>query len=208
MGTWGTGPFDNDSAADYADTITALADQPDTVTSHLETTLTSPHPDQPEETVAACAIVADRCAPTFPGRVFTAHAMADNIPLDRIPDVARLVPDALTAIGELRPAADGWRDAAHDRAWLASLDKIAAVLASCLTYAPTAAADITDEIADAAYEIADGWYQGTRIDWEDLLERLDRQTLADGRAIDMGDSLTSPAITELKKRVRAMRRSA
>ncbi|MEU8791549.1 hypothetical protein [Streptomyces sp. NPDC048643] len=71
-----------------------------------------------------------------------------------------------------------------------------------MDYAPETADDITDEIVDMAVEIVDGWYQNTRVDWEDVLERLDRQTLSDGRGLDFGESMTSPAIRCLQRRVR------
>jgi hypothetical protein len=72
-------------------------------------------------------------------------------------------------------------------------------------YAPVTKEDVTDELVGMAYEICDGWYQDTRIDWENVLERMDKQTLADGRGIDWGDDWLSPAIKELKRRVRKMR---
>jgi hypothetical protein len=69
-------------------------------------------------------------------------------------------------------------------------------------YAPVNAADITDEIVDMAVDIADGWYQGTRIDWEDMIDRLERRRLTDGRGLDFGSDMGSPAINALKRRVR------
>ncbi|MDN3259609.1 hypothetical protein QWJ26_07225 [Streptomyces sp. CSDS2] len=70
-------------------------------------------------------------------------------------------------------------------------------------YAPVEAADITDEIVEMTVSVVDGWYQGSRIDWTDVLERVERYTLEDGRGIDFGTDWTSPAITHLKRRVRA-----
>ncbi len=67
-----------------------------------------------------------------------------------------------------------------------------------------AADQVTDEIVTAAYDIADGWYRDTGIDWEDLLDRLDGMETADGLILDLGDSLLSPAIREIRKRVRKM----
>lgn len=73
-------------------------------------------------------------------------------------------------------------------------------------YTPTTAADITDELVQQAADIVDGWYPDGRIDWEDIYDRLERRTLDDGRGIDLGTDLGSPALTALKRRVRAARR--
>jgi len=70
------------------------------------------------------------------------------------------------------------------------------------------AGQVTDEIANLAFEIADGWYQDTRIDWEDLLNRLDGSQLADKSVLDLGNDLMSPAIKEIKRRVQVMRKEA
>ena len=57
-----------------------------------------------------------------------------------------------------------------------------------------------------AVDIVDGGYNEGRIDWEDVWDRLEKQTLDDGRGIDLGTDLLSPALTALKRRVRAARR--
>lgn len=69
-------------------------------------------------------------------------------------------------------------------------------------YVPVSAADVTDELVSMAIEIVDGWYQGNTVDWEDVLDRLDGQTLEDGRTIDFGNSTVTPAVGALKRRVR------
>ncbi|MFD4538358.1 hypothetical protein [Streptomyces bauhiniae] len=74
-------------------------------------------------------------------------------------------------------------------------------------YAPVEAADITDEIVEMTVSVVDGWYQGNRIDWTDVLERVERYKLEDGRGIDFGTDWTSPAINRLKSRVRAVLRA-
>ncbi|WP_172385219.1 hypothetical protein [Streptomyces sp. MNP-20] len=66
-----------------------------------------------------------------------------------------------------------------------------------------AADDVTDELVEATLSIVDGWYSGERIDWADVLDRLERCTLDDGRGVDMGVDTNSPAIRRLKSRVRA-----
>jgi len=57
-----------------------------------------------------------------------------------------------------------------------------------------------------AVDIVDGWYPEGRIDWADVYDRLERRTLDDGRGINLGTDLGSPALTALKRRVRAARR--
>ena len=73
-------------------------------------------------------------------------------------------------------------------------------------YAPRTAEDITDDLVQRAVDIVDGWYDEGRIDWADVYDRLEKQTLDDGRGIDLGEDLGSPALTVLKNRVRKARR--
>ncbi|MFE6000232.1 hypothetical protein ACFQ6C_25785 [Streptomyces sp. NPDC056454] len=74
-------------------------------------------------------------------------------------------------------------------------------------YAPATADDVTDELVQITVDIVDGWYPEGRIDWEDVYDRIERGGgLDDGRRIDMGTDLASPALTALKRRVRAARR--
>lgn len=73
-------------------------------------------------------------------------------------------------------------------------------------YAPRTAEDVTDELVQQTVDIVDGWYNEGRIDWEDVWDRLEKRTLDDGRGIDLGEDLGSPALTTLKLRVRAARR--
>ena len=64
--------------------------------------------------------------------------------------------------------------------------------------------EVTDELVEAAYEIADGWYQNGRIDWEDVWDRMERND----PDLDLGSDLGSPELVEIKKRVLKMRREA
>jgi predicted SpoU family rRNA methylase len=51
--------------------------------------------------------------------------------------------------------------------------------------------------------VVEGWYPpGTRVDWQDFLDRLEK------RGMDLGDSMSSPAIEEIKKMVRNMRKAS
>lgn len=67
--------------------------------------------------------------------------------------------------------------------------------------------DVTDEIIEIVMSVVDGWYQTGPIDWEDLLDRVDGNELADGTMIDFGDSLDSPAIRKVKRVVRQQRQN-
>jgi hypothetical protein len=73
-------------------------------------------------------------------------------------------------------------------------------------YAPRTAEDVTDDLVQRAVDIVDGWYDEGRIDWENVYDRLEKQTLDDGRGIDLGEDLGSPALVALKRRVRAARK--
>lgn len=75
-----------------------------------------------------------------------------------------------------------------------------------MDYAPRTAEDVTGELVQAAVDIVDGWYPEGRVDWEDVFDRLEGRTLEDGRGIDLGEDLGSPALVTLKRRVRAARR--
>lgn len=73
-------------------------------------------------------------------------------------------------------------------------------------YAPRTADDVTEELVQQAVDVVDGWYAERRIDWEDVYDRLEKHTLEDGRGIDLGGDLGSPALVALKRRVREARK--
>jgi hypothetical protein len=68
------------------------------------------------------------------------------------------------------------------------------------------AEDVTPEIIEIAQGIVEGWYDEGRIDWEDVWDRMEKSFLDDGRGIDMGEDLDSPAIRKIKKEIRAWRK--
>lgn len=75
-------------------------------------------------------------------------------------------------------------------------------------WSPTAADELSQEIIDAAYDIGEGWYADTRIDWDDLLYRLERQGIErGGKELDLGDDMQSPFIVKLKREVNKLRRA-
>ena len=69
----------------------------------------------------------------------------------------------------------------------------------------TQADQVTEEILQLIYDIVDGWYPTGRIDWEDLLDRVDGAELEDGTVLDLGDDMLSPAIVKIKKCARKYR---
>jgi hypothetical protein len=69
------------------------------------------------------------------------------------------------------------------------------------------ASQVTEEILQLIYDIVDGWYPTGRIDWKDLLDRVDGAELEDGTVLGLGDDMLSPAIVKIKKHVRGYRRS-
>lgn len=70
-----------------------------------------------------------------------------------------------------------------------------------------AAEDVTPEILEAAESIVNGWYADGRVDWQDFIDRLDGTPLDDGTRLNLGDTMTSPAIRKIKAHVRAYRAS-
>lgn len=70
---------------------------------------------------------------------------------------------------------------------------------------PRSADDVTDEMVALAVSVIEGRYDTGRIEWDDVWDRMDGFELADGTLLDLGDSLTSPALLELKQRVRSAR---
>lgn len=70
----------------------------------------------------------------------------------------------------------------------------------------TGADDVTQEIMDLAESIESGWFGDQRIDWSDFIDRIDGQALEDGRIIDMGSDLNSPAIRKIRHHINTMRK--
>lgn len=68
-----------------------------------------------------------------------------------------------------------------------------------------AAKDVTEEIIDIVLDVVEGWYSEGRIDWEDVWDRAEGADLEDGTELDFGADLDSPAMREIKKRIRALR---
>jgi hypothetical protein len=67
------------------------------------------------------------------------------------------------------------------------------------------AEDVTDEVLEIVRGIVEGWYDEGRIDWEDVWDRMEKSVLDDGRGIDMGSDLGTPAIRKIKSEIRKWR---
>lgn len=68
-----------------------------------------------------------------------------------------------------------------------------------------ASEDVTPEILAVVEGIVDGWYPTGRIDYQDLLDRVERTTLDNGTWLDLGGDMLSPAIKRIKAHVRKYR---
>lgn len=62
------------------------------------------------------------------------------------------------------------------------------------------AADVTEQVVSDAVEIVDGWYAESRVDWDDVWDRLERQ------GYDFGTDSDSPAMRKIKRQVQRIRR--
>lgn len=68
----------------------------------------------------------------------------------------------------------------------------------------TTADEVTDEMLAEAVRLADNFYPGARIDWDDLADRLDGMDLTDGSTLDL---VGGDAIECVRRHVTAVRRS-
>lgn len=69
------------------------------------------------------------------------------------------------------------------------------------------AEDVTDDVIDAVWEVVESWYPD-RINWEDTLYRVEERGLPDGRGIEFGSSMVTPAIEKIKRVIRGLRKSS
>ncbi|OSP29021.1 hypothetical protein B7767_40060 [Streptomyces sp. 13-12-16] len=129
MGTWDTGPFDNDTAADFAD---ALDDaEPEAREALIRGVLirtidTTGYLAEAEEAVAAAALIAAQC----PGGEPVDTPYGPEAPMPMFPSGLRALADeALARIAgdEAGPAAN-WVDPQDWKQWRATLTRLRAVL--------------------------------------------------------------------------------
>lgn len=64
----------------------------------------------------------------------------------------------------------------------------------------TEAAHVTDTILTEVIEVVDGWYSDSRIEWDEVWDRMER-----GSNYDFGNDNDSPAMRKIKRYVRAQR---
>lgn len=67
----------------------------------------------------------------------------------------------------------------------------------------TTAKDVTEEVINAALEIADGWYPDGPIEWDSVFDRLEGWT-----GWDFGTSWDTPALRKIKREVLKIRRES
>ncbi|MCQ4208750.1 DUF4259 domain-containing protein [Streptomyces longispororuber] len=130
MGTWDTGSFDNDTAADFAN---ALDDaKPEERVALIRGVLTRTDDAtgwlvEGEEAVAAAAVMAVQC----PGGDSIDTSYGPKEPMPAFPDVLRmLAAEALArVISDAAGPASNWVDPEDWKQWRANLDRLRAVLA-------------------------------------------------------------------------------
>jgi Domain of unknown function (DUF4259) len=124
MGTWGSGPFDNDDAADWAWSLTDSADE-----AVLWAALRAPHPtawtEAPDTQVAVAAaeVVAaglGRPNPALPEEV-AAWVATHQLPWADLAGPARQAISAVRASSEVR---DLWVESGDGAAWDATMDDL------------------------------------------------------------------------------------
>ena len=132
MGTWDIGPFENDTAADFAYTLdeTAKDERENLVrTTMIRTIETRDYLESPEgaEAVAAAALVAAQCLGGDP--VNTSYGPGEVLPIFA-DDLRPLAVEALDRVlAEASELADLWDEAPDGPKWRQSISRIRAVLA-------------------------------------------------------------------------------
>ncbi|MER6376789.1 DUF4259 domain-containing protein [Streptomyces mirabilis] len=130
MGTWDTGPFDNDTAADFAN---ALDDaKPEEREALIRGVLTRTVDavgwlTEGEEAVAAAALIAAQC----PGGDTIDTSYGPEKPMPVFPNDLRTLADEVLArvISEEAGPASNWVDPADWKQWRANLTRLRTVLA-------------------------------------------------------------------------------
>ncbi|SEF87361.1 protein of unknown function [Thermomonospora echinospora] len=132
MGTWDVGPFDNDTAADFAGRLDDLPEQerPAAIRAVLTAVLAEQDyldSDYAVEAVAAAALIAAQC----PGGRPVDSAYGPDKPVPELPaDLRPLAVQAIDRIlGEDSELQQLWDDGGVNRAWHDEMDGLRAVLA-------------------------------------------------------------------------------
>ncbi|WP_354637493.1 DUF4259 domain-containing protein [Kitasatospora camelliae] len=131
MGTWDIGPFDNDTAADFACTLdeTAPDEREDLIRSTLAATVrTRDYLDSwhAEESVAAAALVAAQCPDGEP--VTTTYGPSEALPCFAT-DLRAVAAEALDRVlAEESELAELWDDTDSGPQWRRSISDLRAIL--------------------------------------------------------------------------------
>ncbi|WP_328400391.1 DUF4259 domain-containing protein [Streptomyces sp. NBC_00390] len=133
MGTWDTGHFDNDTAADFSGMLddAAESERPGVLRETLlRTTGTEDYLDSDEavEAVAAAALIAAQC----PGGDAVTTPYGPDEPIPALPpDLRRLAVQALDrTLTEPSELMDLWDETPHGESWRAGIARLRRVLAS------------------------------------------------------------------------------
>lgn len=128
MGTWGTGPFDNDAAADFAGDLddASPGEREALVRGVLTRTVKAMgYPGEAPEAVAAAALIAAQC----PGGEPVDTVYGPEQPLLAFPQNLRdLAAQALDRVMADEWWSETWIDPADARQWLASVKALRNVL--------------------------------------------------------------------------------
>ncbi|MHA4818845.1 DUF4259 domain-containing protein [Streptomyces aculeolatus] len=130
MGTWGTGPFDNDTAADFADALDGA--EPQAREALIRGVLTrtidaTGYLTEAEEAVAAAALIAAQC----PGGEPVDTSYGPETPMPVFPsDLREFADEALARVArEEDGPASTWVDPEDRKEWRAILTRLRARLA-------------------------------------------------------------------------------
>ncbi|MER6075227.1 DUF4259 domain-containing protein [Streptomyces sp. NPDC001817] len=130
MGTWATGPFDNDTAADFANALDDV--EPETREAMIRGVLirtidATGFLAEADEVVAAAALIAAQC----PGGEPVDTPYGPKTPMPAFPtDLRALADEALVRIvGDEAGTASNWVDPVDWKQWRTMLTRLRAVLA-------------------------------------------------------------------------------
>lgn len=128
MGTWGTGPFDNDTAADFSGVLDAAppGEREELIRGVLTRTVTATgYLTEVEEAVAAAALIAAQ----YPGGEPVRTVYGPQQPLPAFPqDLRGLAAEALDRVLADESGLSGWVNPADARQWLSSIEVLRDVL--------------------------------------------------------------------------------
>ncbi|MFC8949510.1 DUF4259 domain-containing protein [Streptomyces rochei] len=129
MGTWDTGPFDNDTAADFANALDEAAPEAreTLIRGVLGRTIDATgYLAEAEEAVAAAALMAAQC----PGGEAVDMSYGPETPMPVFPSDLRVLADEALAliVGDEDGPASNWVDPEDWKQWRAILTRLRAVL--------------------------------------------------------------------------------